>query len=195
MLAEFFDASKTLRWREVRGGLDAFGPEENAWNAPIPTILPSMGFTLTPQQLQVTAIRNGFAIANTDGSLIGGAEPFVLRWKGLMLIECGGQYGFGVGAPTPPGQLPDFEQIEESHRWRVILKRGQRTWVLLAHDWPNEEAPGHCSKPIALKKGFYELLIELERKPLVFEEPDDICPQKTGFQLNMPPPQNLWVLI
>lgn len=183
MLAEFFDANEALRWREVRGGLDAFGPEENAWNAPIPTILPAMGFTLTPQQLQVAAIRNGFAIANTDGSMIGGAEPFILRWKGLLLIECGGQYGFGAGAPTQPRQLPNFEQIAESHRWRIMLKRGQKTWVLLAHDWPNEEAPGHCSKPIGLKKGFYELTIELARKPMVFEGPDDVCPQTTGFQL------------
>lgn len=183
MQAEYFDANKALRWREVRGGIDAFGPEENTWNAPIPTILPSMGFTLTEKQLQVAAIRNGFAIANTNGSMIGGAEPFVLRWKGLLLIECGGSYGFGAGAPTPQGQLPDFESIAESHRWRVILKRGQKTWVLLAHDWPNEEAPGHCSKPISLKKGFYDLSIELERNPLIFEGPDDICPQTTGFQL------------
>jgi hypothetical protein len=183
MLAEYLDTAEALRWREVRGGMDAFGQEENAWNAPIPTILPSMGFSLTTKQLQVAAIRNGFAIANSDGSMIGGAEPFVLRWKGLMLIECGSQYSFAAGAPTPPCQLPDFESIAESHRWRVILKRGQKTWVLLVHDWPNEEAPGHCTKPIALKKGFYDLSIELERKPLVFEGPDDICPQITGFQL------------
>lgn len=183
MLAEYFDAKEALRWREMRGGLEAFGPEENAWNAPIPTTLPSMGFTLTPRQLRVAAIRNGFAIANSDGSMIGGAEPFVLRWKGLVLIECGGQYGFAAGGPTPPGQLPDFKTVAEPHRWRVLLKRGQKTWVLLAHDWPNEEAPGHCAKPIPLKKGFYEVLIELERKPLVFESPDDICPRTTGFQL------------
>ncbi|SFN24754.1 hypothetical protein SAMN05216386_0105 [Nitrosospira briensis] len=190
MLAEYFDAGKALRWREVRGGLEAFGPEENASNAPIPTILPSMGFSLAPQQLKVAAIRNGFAIANTDGSMIGGAEPFLLRWQGLLLIECAGSYGFGAGAPTPPCQLPDFEHISESHRWRVILRRGQRTWVLLAHDWLNEEAPGHCSKPIPLKKGFYDLLIELERKPLVFEGPEDICPHTTGFQLKYKGPDS-----
>lgn len=183
LLTEYLDNAETLRWRAVRGGLDAFGLEENAWNSPIPTIFPSMGFTLTAKQLQVAAIRNGFAIANSDGSMIGGAEPFVLRWKGLMLIECGGQYSFSAGAPTPPCQLPDFESISESHRWRVILKRGQKFWVLLAHDWPNEEAPEHCAKPIALKKGFYDLSIELERKPLVFKGSGDSCPPITGFQL------------
>jgi|APLak6261663543_1056040.scaffolds.fasta_scaffold00218_3 hypothetical protein len=185
MLAEYFDAAETLRWREVRGGIEAFGDEENALNAPIPTLLPSMEFTLTPKHLQVAAIRNrnGFAIANSDGSMIGGAEPFILRWKGLLLIECGGQYSFAAGAPTPACELPDFDSIAETHRWRAILKRGLKTWVLLAHDWPDEEAPGHCAKPIELKKGFYDLSIELERKPLVFEGPDDICPQITGFQL------------
>ncbi|MCY7282514.1 MAG: insecticidal toxin complex protein, partial [Cyanobacteria bacterium CAN_BIN43] len=183
MVAEYFDASQTLRWRELRGGVDAFGPEENAWDAPIPTILPSMGFTFSPEQLRFAAVRNGFAMANTNGAALGGAEPFTLRWQGLLLIEQEGRYGFSAGAPTPAGEVPDFEQVDQSHRWRVTLKRGQRTWVLLAHDWPSEEAPADCAAPIALKKGFYELNIELERKPLFFDGPEDVCPQTTGFQL------------
>jgi Tc toxin complex TcA C-terminal TcB-binding domain len=183
MLAEYSDAAKTLRWREVRGGVDAFGPEENAWNAPIPTIMPSIGFTFSPEQLRFAAVRNGFAMANTDGAMLGGAEPFTLSWKGLLLVEQEGRYGFSAGAPTPVGEVPDFEKVDQSHRWRVILKRGQKTWVLLNHDWPSEEAPADRSKPIALRKGFYELSIELERKPLAFDGPEDVCPQNTGFQL------------
>jgi hypothetical protein len=183
MLAEYFDATQTLRWRELRGGVDAFGPEENAWNAPIPTILPSMSFTFSPEQLRFAAVRNGFAMANANGATLGGAEPFTLHWRGLLLIENEGRYGFSAGAPTPVGEVPDFEKVDRSHRWRVTLKRGQRTWVLLAHDWPNEEAPADCAAPIALKKGFYELKIELERKPLFFDGPEDVCPQTTGFQL------------
>ena len=157
MLAEYLDVAQTVSWRQVRGGLDAFGPEENAWNAPIPTIVPSMGFTFSPEQLRFAAVRNGFAMANADGEMLGGAEPFMLRWKGLLLIEQGGQYGFSAGAPTPAGEVPDFKKVDQSHRWRVMLKRGQKTWVLLSHAWPNEEAPADCSKPIGLKKGFYEL--------------------------------------
>ena len=184
MLAEYFDAGQTLHWREVRGGVDAFGPEENAWNAPIPVMVPAMGFSFTSEQLlRFATVRNGFAMLNTDGQVLGGAEPFTLRWKGLMLIENEGQYEFSTGAPTPVGLVPDFKKAEQSHRWRVILKRGQKTWVLLSHDWPNEEAPPACTKPIALKKGFYELDIELERKSLVFDGPEDVCPQTTGFQL------------
>ncbi|KYC35938.1 hypothetical protein WA1_48895 [Scytonema hofmannii PCC 7110] len=183
MLANYFDANQTLLWREVRGGVDAFGAEENASNAPIPTILPSMDFTFSPEQLRFAAVRNGFAMANTNGATLGGAEPFSLQWQGLLLIECEGRYGFSAGAPTPTGEVPDFEKADQSHRWRVILKRGQKTWVLLAHDWPNEEAPADCSHSIVLKKGFYELKIELERKPLFFDGPEDVCPQTTGFQL------------
>ncbi|NEN88689.1 MAG: insecticidal toxin complex protein [Okeania sp. SIO3H1] len=183
MVAEYFDSFQTIRWRELRGGVEAFGKEENAWNAPIPTILPSMDFTFSPEQLRFAAVRNGFAMANTDGSMLGGAEPFTLQWQGLLLIEQEGQYGFSAGAPTPAGEVPDFDNVDQSHRWRIILKRGQRTWVLLAHDWPHEEAPPACSTPITLKKGFYELKIELERKPLFFDGPEDVCPQTTGFQL------------
>jgi hypothetical protein len=183
MLAEYFDPSQALRWCELRGGVDAFGTEENAWNAPIPTVLPSMNFTFTPAQLRFAAVRNGFAMANVDGAALGGAEPFTLHWKGLLLIEQEGQYGFSAGAPTPAGEVADFEQVARSHRWRVTLKRGQRTWVLLAHDWLNEEAPEDCAAPITLKRGFYELKIELERKPLFFDGPEDVCPQTTGFQL------------
>lgn len=188
MLAEYFDASQAFRWRELRGGIDAFVPEENAWNAPIPTILPAMDFTFSPEQLRFAAVRNGFAMANTNGVTLGGSEPFTLHWKGLLLIEQDGQYGFSAGAPTPAGEVPDFEQVDQSHRWRVTLKRGQRTWILLAHDWPNEEAPADCAAPIALKKGFYELKIELERKPLFFDGPEDVCPQTTGFQLKYDSP-------
>ncbi|MFE6707752.1 neuraminidase-like domain-containing protein [Bacillus thuringiensis] len=184
MLAEYFDAGQILRWREVRGGVDTFGPEENAMNAPIPVIVPAMGFSFTSEQiLHFATVRNGFAMSNADGQIFGGVEPFTLRWKGLLLIESEGQYEFSAGAPTPAGLVPDFEKAEQSHRWRVILKQGQKTWVLLSHDWPNEEAPPACTKPTTLKKGFYELDIELERKPLVFDGPEDVCPQTTGFQL------------
>lgn len=90
--------------------LRCFGTEENAWNAPIPVIVPAMGFSFTPEQLRFAAVRNGFAMANADGKMLGGAEPFTLRWKGLLLIENEGQYEFSTGAPTPTGQMPDFKK-------------------------------------------------------------------------------------
>ena len=91
LLAQYRGGNGLLRWREVRGGLDAFGTPENDVNAPLPTLVPSMTTTLSQDLLQFIAIRNGFAIGITDGATIGGAEPYTLRWSGLVLIETSGK--------------------------------------------------------------------------------------------------------
>ena len=183
MLAEYRSTGGLLRFREVRGGMTAFGMSENAANAPVPTVIPAMNATFTAEQLHYAAIRNGFALANDDGEHLGGAEPFLLTWAGQILIEEAGSYGFAAGAPTEGRALPDFEALRRFHRWRVSLKQGQKTWVLLAHDWPDEEAPSDCAAPIRLQRGFYELDVKFERLPLAFDGPEDVCPQITGFQL------------
>lgn len=183
MIAEYRGASPLMRWRETRGGIDAFGDAENAVNAPLPTLIPAMDTTLTTEQLDYVAIRNGFALGNKGGMPVGGAEPFTLVWRGLLLIETAGTYGFSAGAPRPDAELPDFEILRRFHRWRVRLKQGQRSWILLAHDWPDEEAPAACAEPIYLERGFYDFTIEFERLPLVLDGPEDVCPQVTGFQV------------
>src|SRR6185295_10556329 len=53
--------SDSLVWREMRGPMDAFSAVQNAWNAPVPTLLPAMDLSLTPDQLRYAGIRNGFA--------------------------------------------------------------------------------------------------------------------------------------
>ena len=183
LIAEYRSASGDVRWRETRGGIDAFGAAENAANAPLPTLIPAMDTTLTPEQLDYVAIRNGFALGNRTGTPVGGAEPFTLTWRGLLLIEQDGHYGFRAGAPRPGADIPDFEALRRFHRWSVRLEQGQRHWVLLAHDWPDEEAPAACAKPIHLERGFYSFIIEFERLPLFFDGPEDVCPQQTGFQI------------
>jgi hypothetical protein len=197
MLAEYTDTNALIQWREVRGGIDAFGNSENASNTPIPTVIPAMDFSFSTEQLQYAAMRNGFAMANDDGEPLGGGEPFQLNWKGLLLIERGGMYGFRAGAPTPGVETPDFEAIRRFHRWRVVLQQGQKTWVLLSHDWLNEEAPADCAEAIKLDRGFYELHIEFERLPVFFDGPEDVCPQITGFQLKYdgPDADSCWMAI
>ncbi|WLE96449.1 MAG: hypothetical protein QTN59_17415 [Candidatus Electrothrix communis] len=186
-----------LRWREVRGGTETFGRPENAHNAPVPTIIPAMKFSLDDSQTHYAAVRNGFAMANDDGRSLGGAESFLFSWHGLLLIEQAGKYAFSAGAPTDPSELPDFEAICSSHRWRVTLQQGQKQWVLLSHDWPAEEAPSACCQPIMLEHGFYDLKIELERFPMQFDGPEDVVPQTTGFQLKYdgPDAENQWQVI
>ncbi|MEM7719484.1 MAG: neuraminidase-like domain-containing protein, partial [Pseudomonadota bacterium] len=183
LIAEYQGDGPLIRWRETRGGLEAFGSDENATNGPIPTVLPSMSTALTPEQLDYVAVRNGYALGNEDGTPVGAAEPFTLTWRGLLLIEEGGAYGFRAGAPRPDNAFPDFAALERFHRWRVTLCQGQKKWVVLAHKFKNEEAPADCAQPIHLERGFYDITMEFERLPLSFDGPEDICAQETGFQL------------
>lgn len=171
-----------LAWREVRGPMEAFGPEENAWNSPIPTVLPSMSFEISQDQLRFVGVRNGFALSNADGAMLGGAQGFAVRWNGMLLVEHEGTYTFRAGAPTPEGEEPDFEAAED-RRWRVTLKRGQRTWIVLSHHWPDMQAPAACSAPVPLKCGAYRLIVEFIQPHPAFSKREDVCPQTTGFQL------------
>ncbi len=51
-----FSAGGAPAWREIRDEMNPFGPERDRTNCPVPTVIPSMGLTLTPQQLaHVTA--------------------------------------------------------------------------------------------------------------------------------------------
>lgn len=181
LLGEFTSRSG-LVWRELRGPMDAFSPTRNAWNAPVPTVLPSMNLTLTSQQEKFVGIRNGFALANGDGKRLGGAQAFAVRWRGVLLVETEGPHGFWAGAPTPDGEEPDFHTAKEC-QWRVMLRRGQKTWVLLSHQWPHEEAPATCSSPLCLKRGAYDLIVEFVQPAPTFKDLDELCPQTTGFQV------------
>lgn len=184
MALSYKNSTNTLVWQDVRGGTEVFGPEENDWNSPLPTIIPAMNLNLSPASLsKFITLQNGFAVANPNGRKVGGAEAFKIEWDGLVLIEQDGKYAFMAGAPTPDGELPDYKQAAHNFQWRVVLKRGQKTWVLLSHEWPVEEAPADCSKAIHLRKGMYNLTIELIRNPLSFNDHEDVCPQTTGFQL------------
>src|SRR5262249_38439836 len=50
LLGRFAVAGADPVWRELRGPLSAFGPIRSKWNAPVPTVIPSMGLTLTADQ-------------------------------------------------------------------------------------------------------------------------------------------------
>jgi hypothetical protein len=177
-------------WRELRGPLSAFGETRNHWNAPVLTVIPSMGLTLTPDQLRYAAVRNGFAIRPIDGEPLFGAEPFTVRWRGALLIEEAGEYRFAAGAPTTNGERPDFEACEE-HRWLVTVRRGQKRWFLLNHDWPREEeAPDAESEPIYLRRGVYEIVAELRQPEPAFRRDEDVRPRHTGFQVKYTGPDS-----
>ncbi len=181
LLGEFRVRDRTV-WREVRGPLSAFGPERNEWNAPVITVIPALDLALTAGQQQVAAVRNGFALRAADGEPLGGGQPFSVTWSGVLLVDQPGQYGFHAGAPTPDGEEPDFEAAGEG-RWRLTLRRGQRSSTVLNHRWRGEDAPPGRSTPQALRAGAYEIVVEFEQPEPAFTRAEDVRIRHTGFQV------------
>lgn len=180
-----------LAWRELRGPAEAFGGEENLGNAPIPTVLPSMGLSLTPGQERFVFLRNGFAGSNPpDTVLLGGADGYTVRWRGLLLVDEPGDYSFWAGAPTPEGEPPDFAAAADK-RWRVSLQRGNAPpRIIHSYHWPDEHAPPHQTQPVNLRRGVYTITIEYTRLRPAFARAEDVYPQTSGFQLKYAGPDS-----
>jgi hypothetical protein len=160
LVAEYKLYGGALVWRDISGALDGFGRVRDRDNAPMPTVLPSLGATLPAPEAAFLGIRNGFLLRANDGDLVGGAQGFDVTWSGALLIEEEGGYEFWAGAPTPCGEKPNLEAVEHC-KWRVVLKRGSRSWVILSHQWPGEEERLVGSR--ALRRGAYALTVELVR--------------------------------
>jgi len=194
LLGEFRVKGSDPAWRELRGPLSAFGGGANAWNAPVPTVIPSMGLTLTPDQLRHVAVRNGFAMRDVDGEPLSGAQRFGVRWRGALLVERPGEYRFEAGAPTSDGSPPDFERAHDKS-WLVTLRRGQRRWFVLNHDWEADEAPAAASEPLLLRRGAYEIEVLLEQPEPTFAREEEICPRHCGFQVKYAGPDTEDVVV
>ena len=181
LLTEFQTEGMTI-WREVSTSLSAFGQVRNTWNTPVPLILPALNQALTPEQQRFVVVRNGMALRDRNGEPLGGAQPFRVHWSGVLMIEISGNYQFFAGAPTPPGEEPDFDEIHE-HRWRLTLKRGQKQWILLNHLWSGEDAPDHSSGVIGLRRGAYEISVVFEQEEPTFAASEEICRRNSGFEI------------
>jgi hypothetical protein len=177
-------SSDPIVWREVRGPLEAFGHERDHTNAPVPTVLPAIGLSLSSNPL--VTIHNGYAVKNANGLRLGGAEAFRVRWSGVLLVEDEGEYAFHAGAPTSEGERPDFERAEKSH-WRVTLKRGLKTWEVLNHQWPGDTNPER-SEP-RLRRGAYQIVVEYSQPAPDFTS-SHLHQQRTGFQLKYAGPDS-----
>jgi hypothetical protein len=168
-------------WREMRGPMAAFGAVNNEWNVPVPAIIPALDVTLTPDQLRYEGVRNGIAAANNNAARLGGAQSFCVTWSGVLLVDHAGNYRFWGGGPTPHHEKPDLEHVH-NRRWRVSLRRGQRSWILLSHHWEGEHSSA-ASATVPLKRGAYDLTIEFVQCPPTEDDLEDGRPQRTGFQL------------
>ena len=179
LLSEVKGASGSS-WPELRGPMTVFSPAENDWNAPVPTIVPSLNFTLPPAELKFAVLRNGLAIRESDGLPLAGAEGFTARWAGMLIVEKSGTYTFFAGAPAPDCEAPDFEKCSHN-KWRVNLRRGQKTFHLLNYRWADEQAPDRASGPLQLKRGAYFIDIDFEESPPEFDEKHELVRARTGF--------------
>ena len=148
----------------------------------MPTVLPAFDAPLTPQQLRFASAHNGFLMQDATGAWLGGAQGFTVTWSGALLIERDGTYEFWAGAPR--GRRGPARRRRRrragGRQWRVVLRRGQRTWVILSHHWAGEEE--HRATALPLKRGAYELTAELVQPAPEFGDEDEVRPQHTGFQ-------------
>lgn len=179
LMGEYHSPDGIARWRTV--GVPGFDAIRDRDNSPVPTLLPAMDTTLSPELLQFMALRNGYALDDRSGALMGGAEGFSVRWQGVLLVEESGEYHFLAGSPTPEGEEPNFERAEQ-RRWRVTLQRGQRTWEVLDHQWSDQQE-GFAPR-LHLQRGAYGITIDFAQPG---PRPEDCgCETerlRTGFQL------------
>jgi receptor-binding and translocation channel-forming TcA subunit of Tc toxin/ABC toxin-like protein len=181
LVGEFSDASGAVLWRDTTGRFAPFGPERNRENCPVPTVLPALDLTLTPAQLQFISVRNGFALRDATGTWLGGGEGFQIRWSGALLIEREGGYEFLATEPAREGEEREHG-VHARQRYRVTLKRGQRTWVLLSHHFPGE--PDQHSSRLPLRRGAYELEVELVQPAPSFSDEEQVHRMHTGLELS-----------
>src|SRR5205814_6425567 len=138
-----YSAGGPILWREIRGPLDAFGPDLNERNVPVPTIIPSLNISPSAAQQNRVVFRNGFALRDGTAQHLGGAAPFCVTWTGVLLIEHSGDYRFKAERPTHPNyehphdhHCHDHEHhyhSDDDKQWLTTGRRGQKTWTLLNH--------------------------------------------------------------
>ena len=185
LLGEFTTAGTQLNrtgaaWRETRGPLSAFGHVLDEQNCPVPTVLPALDLTLTPQQLRQVGIRNGFALRDTDGEQLGGAEPFTARWTGTLLVERGGEYRFHAGRAPPGRDANRTSRRRSTTAGRSRCGRGDKTWVVLSHCHGEAQVPAARSAPLMLRRGAYEITAEFEQRGPLSAGPGDVCRSAPG---------------
>ena len=171
--------AKTV-WRHVTGDLSFFGHHENEFNTPLPTIIPNLDLKLPPQRVNAVNAVNGFAVRESNEEALGGGECFKVYWSGLLLVENSGDYIFYAGNPRPGEEKPDFDAVQDRHRWLVTLQRGDKSWTLLNHHWEGQSAPTSESAPLLLHRGVYHIEVHFEKTPLDFL---NLHREKTGFQI------------
>lgn len=182
LLAEYrVDDGAKLLWRDLRGPTNAFGDVRNDWNLPVPVIVPELSFDFSDQQKRWAQIRNAVAMAGATAKRLGGAQPYSVRWQGVLLVEESGTYRFFAGGPAAEGEEPALEHLH-NRSWRITLQRGEKEWLLLTHHWHDDERSEN-SAALHLKRGAYNLTIDFQHCGPSNDDLEDAHAQHTGFEL------------
>jgi hypothetical protein len=175
------DESSTPLWRDVWAPTRAFGETRDGWNVPVPTVVPRLDFDLSAEQKRWAGVRNGVGIAASNAERLGGLEGYAVTWRGVLLVDQGGTYHFSAGAARHAGHTPKDDALP-GHQWRVSLRRGQKDWVVLTQEWP-DETDSEDVVALPLRRGAYEITVELVRCPPADDDLEDLRALHTGFEV------------
>ena len=159
----------------------AFGHERDRENCPVPTVIPSMGLVLTPQQL---AACHACAMVSPwrmpAAQWLGGAQGFHVKWHGVLLIDDDGDYHFEAGAPAEGARAEQHDGTPP---------------VLAGHTAARPEDLGPAAAPLArragprnrgplpLRRGAYEIDGRVRPARAGLSARADLNPQRTGFEI------------
>ena len=127
-------------------------------NCPVPTVLPALDTTLTPEQLHFASVHNGFADARyrpANGS--GGAQGFPSPGPARCWSSRTGRTS-SAPAPRPKATRARIADAAEHRSGGSRSSAASATWVVLSHHWTGEGSAGR--RRCRCSRGAYELTVE-----------------------------------
>jgi receptor-binding and translocation channel-forming TcA subunit of Tc toxin/ABC toxin-like protein len=176
-----WESQSGQHWNEIRGGLRAFGPAKNEWNAPLPTVIPDFSISVTAAQDKFVSFKNGFSLRDHDNKILGGAESFKCKWNGSLLVDKPGRYVFSAGRKAEDGRRPAHDSCDAA-AWKVSLRRGQKTYKVLEHHQNHGKEHSFESQDLHLHHGVYEIEVTFSDK-VDFDHPPEAHREHTGFEI------------
>ncbi|KAF2272052.1 uncharacterized protein EI97DRAFT_237584 [Westerdykella ornata] len=187
-------SAKTV-WKEIRGPMSAFGCFLDESNVPVPTVIPALDLVTTAEQQLNVTFRNGLALDDDTAKQLGGAQPFSVTWKGILLIEKGGHYKFAVHRPTfglhCHSEASDGESCDEAN-WHVRIHRGRKSWTVAEH---NPSAKHRDVISVCLSRGAYDIEVQLEQPEPDYAQDEPQDHTHTGFSVRYCGPDTEDVLV
>jgi hypothetical protein len=176
-----YEVGNVPTWTEMRGGIKAFGREEDEWSTPVPTVIPALSDPTPAPPGGLQFFKNGFILRDKYGEAVDGAQPFSVCWKGILLIEHAGHYKFKACHPKEECRSDCEHELGE--KWLVTLERGQKHIPVLNHCAHGPPAPPCESHSICLSRGAYTITIEFHQDLPGKDHREHLKHFRSGFEL------------